>query len=107
MTPRRTQRRAFLRTLKETLPEALALRVVEPPRKAPCVWPPMGSAVGPPVMARIFMGVAAPSSRRSARPGEVIAARSSPPRCFAAWDVATAFALWLSPSAWPGMGMCC
>ena len=56
----------------------------------------MGSAAGPPVpMARISMGVAAPSSRRSARPGEAIAARSSPPRCFDAWDVATAFAPWL------------
>ena len=47
MTPRRTQRRAFLRTLKETLPEALALRVVELPAESTLCLATDGVCSGP------------------------------------------------------------
>ena len=47
MTPRRTQRGAFLRTLKETLPKALALRVVELPAESTLCLAADGVCSGP------------------------------------------------------------
>ncbi|MFZ8913878.1 MAG: hypothetical protein ACO2YP_04730, partial [Pseudomonadales bacterium] len=47
MTPRRTQRGAFLRTLKETLPTALALRVVELPAESTLCLAADGVCSGP------------------------------------------------------------
>ena len=47
MTPRRTQRRAFLQTLRETLPKALALRVVELPAESTLCLAADGVCSGP------------------------------------------------------------
>ena len=47
MTPRRTQRRGFLRALKEALPKALALRVVELPAESALCLAADGLCSGP------------------------------------------------------------
>ena len=76
MTPRRTQRRAFLRTLKETLPEALALRVVELPAESTLCLAADGVCSGPACphgqdfygrSRPVLQALRAPSARRSQR----------------------------------------